>query len=129
MKLVHPKPFDFLPLSHTQFHILLVLTKGKNHGYGIMKEIEAETRGKFKVGPATLYRSIKRMLDANLIEETDEQPNQEINDERRRYYKLSKLGRRVVAAEAQRLAELVKIARVRKLIEKSASIETSGKDA
>ena len=95
----------------------------------IMKEIEAETRGKFKVGPATLYRSIKRMLDANLIEETDEQPDQEINDERRRYYKLSKLGRSVVTAEAQRLAELVKIARVRKLIEKSASIETSGQDA
>jgi DNA-binding PadR family transcriptional regulator len=129
VKLVHPKPIDLLPLSHAQFHILLVLTKGKNHGYGIMKEIEAETRGRFKLGPATLYRSIKRMLDVNLIEETDEQPDPEINDERRRYYRLLKFGRRVVTAEAQRLDELVKIARVRHLIGKSASIETSGKDA
>jgi DNA-binding PadR family transcriptional regulator len=94
-----------------------------------MKEIEAETRGRFKVGPATLYRSIKRMLDANLIEETDEKPDTEIDDERRRYYRLSKFGRRVVTAEAQRLAELVKIARARHLIEKSAFIETSGRDA
>ena len=126
---MHPKPADFLPLSHTQFHILLVLTKGTNHGYGIMKEIEAKTKGKFKVGPATLYRSIKRMLDANLIEETDEQPDPEIDDERRRYYRLSKFGRRAVNAEAQRLAELVMIARENHLIKKRASIEMGGKDA
>lgn len=129
MKLVHTKLIDLLPLSHTQFHILLVLTKGTNHGYAIMKEIESETRGRFKVGPATLYRSIKRMLDANLIEETDEKPDPGIDDERRRYYRLSKFGRRVVTAEAQRLAELVKIARVRHLIEKSAFIETSGRNS
>ena len=129
MKRMHPKPADFLPLSHTQFHILLVLTKGTNHGYGIMKEIEAKTKGKFKVGPATLYRSIKRMLDANLIEETDEQPDPEIDDERRRYYRLSKFGRRAVTAEAQRLTELVKIARENHLIGKRASIEMRGKDA
>ena len=125
---MHPKPADFLPLSHTQFHILLVLTKGTNHGYGIMKEIEAETRGRFKVGPATLYRSIKQMLDANLIEETDEQPDPKIDDERRRYYRLSKFGRRVVTAEAQRLAELVKIAGESHLIKKRASIEMRGKE-
>ena len=125
---MHSKPVDFLPLSHTQFHILLVLTKGTNHGYGIMKEIEAETRGRFKVGPATLYRSIKRMLDANLIEETDKQPDPEIDDERRRYYRLSKFGRRVVTAEAQRLAELVNIAGESHLLGKRASIEMRGKD-
>jgi len=126
---MHRNPVDFLPLSHTQFHILLVLTKGTNHGYGIMKEIKAETSGRFKVGPATLYRSIKRMLDANLIEETDEQPDPEIDDERRRYYRLSKLGRRVVTAEAQRLAELVNIAGESHLIEKRVSIKMSGQDA
>ena len=126
---MHPKPVNLRSLSHTQFHILLVLTKGTNHGYGIMKEIEAETRGRFKLGPATLYRSIKQMLGANLIEETDEQPDPEIDDERRRYYRLSKFGRRVVTAEAQRLAELVKIARENHLIGKRASIEMRGKDA
>ena len=129
MKRIHKKPVDFLPLSHTQFHILLVLTKGTNHGYGIMKEIESETRGGFKVGPATLYRSIKRMLEADLIEETDKQPNPGIDDERRRYYRLSKFGRRVASAEAQRLAELVKSARESHRIEKRASIERRGKDA
>ena len=129
MKRIHRNPVDFLPLSHTQFHILLVLTKGTNHGYGIMKDIEAETGGRFKVGPATLYRSIKRMLDANLIEETDEQPVPEIDDERRRYYRLSKFGQRVVTAEAQRLAELVESARESHLIKKRASIEMRGKDA
>ncbi len=125
---MHRNPVDFLPLSHTQFHILLVLTKGTNHGYGIMKEIEVDTRGGFKVGPATLYRSIKRLLEANLIEEIDEKPDPEIDDERRRYYRLSKLGRRVVTAEAQRLAELVKIAGESHLIKKRASIEMRGKE-
>ena len=124
VKPVHPKPFDLLPLSHAQFHILLVLAKGKNHGYGIMKEIEADARYGIKMGPATLYRSIKRLLEADLIAEIDERPDVGIDDERRRYYRLTEFGWRVVSAEAQRLAEMVRIARARHLVDESDSVLT-----
>ena len=96
-----------LPLSPAVFHILLALAGGELHGYGIMREIARGTDGQMRIGPGTLYRSIKQMLAARLIEESDERPDPEMDDERRRYYRLSAFGQRVARAEAVRLARLV----------------------
>jgi len=102
-----------LPLTPAVFHILLALADGERHGYAIMQEVAADTQGKVKMGPGTLYGSIKRMLAANLIEESDERPDPELDDTRRRYYRLTELGRRVAAAEAQRLSNLVRVAQAK----------------
>lgn len=109
-------PDDFLPLTPAMFHILLALADRDRHGYEIMREVAERTEGKVRVGPGTLYGSIKRMLNDDLIEELDERPDPELDDERRRYYRLSKFGRRVAVAEAERLAQLVKAARTKKLL-------------
>lgn len=98
------------------FHILLALADKERHGYEIMREVDDRTEGKMRVGPGTLYGSIKRMLNDGLIEELDERPDPELDDERRRYYRLSDLGRRVAIAEAERLDKLVKSARSKKLL-------------
>ena len=98
------------------FHILLALADKDRHGYEIMREVDERTEGKMRVGPGTLYGSIKRMLNDGLIEELDERPDPELDDERRRYYRLSDLGRRVAIAEAERLDKLVKSARSKKLL-------------
>ncbi|HOG46113.1 MAG TPA: PadR family transcriptional regulator [Anaerolineae bacterium] len=105
-----------LPLTPAAFQILLVLTDGERHGYVIMKEVEANTQGRMQLGPGTLYRSIKRMLADGLIEESDERPDPALDDERRRYYRLTALGRRVAAAEAERLAGLVRLAQSKRLL-------------
>ncbi len=107
---------DALPLTPAVFQILLVLTDGERHGYAIMKEVEANTRGQMQLGPGTLYRSIKRLLSDGLIEESAERPDPELDDERRRYYRLTALGRRVAAAEAERLAGLVQLAQAKRLL-------------
>jgi DNA-binding PadR family transcriptional regulator len=99
------------PLTPAVFHILLSLADGEKHGYGIMKNVEAQTRGQIKMGPGTMYGSIKRMLAAGLIEETEERPDPELDDERRRYYKLTAVGRKVAVAETQRITQVLKIAR------------------
>jgi DNA-binding PadR family transcriptional regulator len=109
-------PEEMLPLTPAVFHILLALTDGELHGYGIMKEVETHTQGQVKMGPGTLYGSIKRMLAANLIEETDERPDSTLDDERRRYYRLTDFGGRVLVAEAQRLAQAVRVAQAKKLL-------------
>ena len=109
-------PDEFLPLTPAMFHILLALADRDRHGYEIMREVAERTEGKVRVGPGTLYGSIKRMLNDDLIEELDERPDPELDDERRRYYRLSKFGRRVAIAEAERLAQLVKAARSKKLL-------------
>jgi DNA-binding PadR family transcriptional regulator len=109
-------PEEALPLTPAVFHILLALTDGELHGYGIMKEVETHTQGQIKMGPGTLYGSIKRMLAAGLIEETDERPDPTLGDERRRYYRLTAFGRQVLAAEAQRLARAVRVAQAKKLV-------------
>lgn len=106
----------WLPLTPAVFHILLALAGGERHGYGIMLEVEALTQGKLHLGPGTLYRSIKQMLAARMIEESDERPDPALDDERRRYYRLTPFGRRVAQAEAERLAHLVAQARQRHLL-------------
>src|SRR5690349_10237473 len=95
------RPEELLPLTPAVFHILLALANGERHGYGIMQEIAAATDGQMRIGPGTLYRSIKQMLAAGMIEESDERPDPELDDERRRYYRLTGFGRRVAQAEAQ----------------------------
>jgi DNA-binding PadR family transcriptional regulator len=114
--LVKEKPESWLPLTPQMFHILLALADKDRHGYEIMREVDERTEGKMRVGPGTLYGSIKRMLNDGLIEELDERPDPELDDERRRYYRLSDLGRRVAIAEAERLDKLVKSARSKKLL-------------
>ena len=110
------KPEAWLPLTPAMFHILLALADQERHGYDIMREVDQRTEGKMRLGPGTLYGSIKRMLNDRLIEELDERPDPELDDERRRYYRLTDLGRRVAVAEAERLERLVKSARVKKLL-------------
>ncbi|MFN2269905.1 MAG: PadR family transcriptional regulator [Anaerolineae bacterium] len=104
-----------LPLTPAVFHILLALTDKERHGYGIMLEVEAMTKGRVEMGPGTLYGTIKRMLKAGLIEESDERPDPELDDERRRYYRLTGFGRRVLAAEAERLSALVDVAQSKRV--------------
>jgi len=109
-------PESFLPLTPAVFHILLALADGEKHGYAIMQEVEANTGGAVTMGPGTLYGSIKRMLAAGLIEESDERPDPDLDDQRRRYYRLSGLGGQVVEAEAQRLAALVSLAKAKQVM-------------
>lgn len=109
-------PAGLLPLTPAVFHILLALSVEDRHGYGIMQEITALTQGQLRLGPGTLYRSIKQMLAAGMIEEADERPDPALDDERRRYYRLTGFGRRVAQAEAQRLARLVREAEARRLL-------------
>lgn len=109
-------PDDFLPVTPAMFHILLALADRERHGYDIMREVDERTEGKVRLGPGTLYGSIKRMLGDGLVEELDERPDPELDDERRRYYRLTDFGHRVAVAEAERLARLVKSARIKKLL-------------
>jgi len=109
-------PVDQLPLSPAVFHILLALTDEERHGYGIMQEIERRTHGGVQLGPGTLYGAIKRLLANGLIDEVDERPDPELNDERRRYYRLTDFGVGVLSAEAARLDEMVRQARAKQLL-------------
>jgi len=106
-------PQEALPLTPAVFNILLALVDGEKHGYAIMLEVEANTSGQVKMGPGTLYGSIKRMLMAGLIAECDERPDPELDDQRRRYYSLTALGKRVLAAEAQRLTSQLALAQAK----------------
>ena len=112
-----PPIHEMLPLTPAVFNILLALADGEKHGYNIMKEVEANTNGLVNMGPGTLYGSIKRMLTAGLIEETDERPDPQMDDQRRRYYQLSGLGRRVLQAEAERLSRQVAIAQRKQVLD------------
>lgn len=106
---------DLLPLSPAVFHILLALLDRERHGYGIMKTVEAQTEGEMLLRPGTLYQAIKRMLELGLIEESDERPDPALDDERRRYYRIAALGRKVAQAETARLRKLVKLANTKQL--------------
>ena len=112
-----PDPIeDVLPLTPAVFHILLALSDGERHGYGIMREIEARTGGTVRMGPGTLYGSIKRMLADGLIVEAGERPDPALDDERRRYYRLTEQGRRAFEAELRRYAEVVSLATQRRFL-------------
>src|SRR6202789_1326798 len=104
----------FLPLKTHWFHIMVSLAGGEQHGYGIMQNVLNRTTGKVRLWPATLYGSIKRLIEADLIEESDERPGPELDDARRRYYRLTTLGKRVLDAECERLQELVRSIRVKR---------------
>ena len=106
----------FLPLKPQWFHVLLSLAGEEQHGYGIMQEVLQRTGGKVRLWPATLYGSIKRLIEAELIEESDERPAPELDDARRRYYRLTALGKRVLDAECERLQELVHTIRVKQAL-------------
>jgi len=116
MKESHHDPESLLPLSPAVSHILLALADGERHGYGIMQEVKLRTEGRVRLGPGTLYGAIKRLLAKGLVEETDERPDPELDDERRRYYRLTDFGLRVLRAEAARLAELVRQAEAKQLL-------------
>jgi DNA-binding PadR family transcriptional regulator len=112
-----PKPEAFLPLKTNWFHILLSLAAESQHGYGIMQEVLDRTGGKVRLWPATLYGSLKQLIEEGLIEESDDRPAEEFDDARRRYYRLTRLGRRVLDAESERLQELVRILHVKRGLE------------
>jgi DNA-binding PadR family transcriptional regulator len=111
-----PIPENILPLTPAVFNILLSLADGEKHGYAIMLEVEENTRGEVKMGPGTLYGSIKRMLAAGLIAESEERPDPSLDDQRRRYYRLTGLGQRVTRAEAERLDRQVAVARFKNVL-------------
>ncbi|HXK02516.1 MAG TPA: helix-turn-helix transcriptional regulator [Verrucomicrobiae bacterium] len=104
-----PSPESFTPLKSHWFHVLLSLAGQEQHGYGIMQEVLERTHGKVRLWPATLYGTLKRLMDEDLIEESGARPAPELDDARRRYYRLTRLGRRVLAAESARLEDLVRV--------------------
>jgi DNA-binding PadR family transcriptional regulator len=109
-------PERMLPLSPAVFHILLTLADGERHGYSIMQEIAKQTGGTLHIGPTTLYRSIKHLLESGLITEVDERPDPALDDERRRYYRITSFGKLVASAEARRLEQVLSVARNKALL-------------
>ena len=105
-----PNPADLLPLPPATFHILLAVADQDRHGYAIIQEVAARTSGEVRLSAGTLYRSIQKMVELDLIEETTERPAADLDDERRRYYRISDFGRLVARAEAERLQALVQLA-------------------
>jgi DNA-binding PadR family transcriptional regulator len=104
---------DLTPLSPAVFHILLSLGEGERHGYAIKREIAVRTEGRLKLGPGVLYGSINKMLEMGLIEESADRPDAHLDDERRRYYRITPYGRKVAQAEAVRMHELVQLSAAR----------------
>lgn len=122
-KVVSKPAEDFIPLSSPEFHILLALADGESHGYAIMQDVARRSGGSMRLGPGTLYGAIARMLEDGLIEESEERPDPELDDARRRYYRLTHLGGTVLAMETQRLASLVRAARSSKAIRSMKPVE------
>jgi DNA-binding PadR family transcriptional regulator len=112
------EPESLLPLRPSVFHILLALSDGDLHGYGIMQEVAEHTAGQIRLGPGTLYGAVKRLLTDGLIVEADERPDPELDDERRRYYRLTDFGQRVLKAEVRRISDMVSVAQRKRLIPK-----------
>ena len=110
---------NLLPLTPTVFHMLLALADGEKHGYGIMKQVEADSQGKVTMGPGTLYGSLKRMLDAGLVRESDKRVDPEMDDERRIYYQITGAGAEALEAELERYKRIVSLAQERKLYPKT----------
>ena len=107
--MIETDPLHFIPLHQNWFHILLSLVGAEQLGYGIMQEVLERTDGKVRIWPATLYGSLKRLIADGLIEESDERPVAELDDARRRYYRLTRLGRKVLDLECDRLQEMVRM--------------------
>ena len=107
------------PLTPAVFHILLALSNGERHGYGIMKQVEADSQGRVTMGPGTLYGSIKRMLDAGLVQESDKRVDPDMDDQRRIYYQITATGAEALAAELERYKRIVTLAQERKLFPKT----------
>jgi len=103
------------PLTPAVLHILLAVSTGERHGYGIMKQVEADSQGKVKMGPGTLYGSLGRMIEAGLIRESDKKMDPAMDDERRVYYEITGLGEKALAAELERYREVVAVAKQRRL--------------
>jgi DNA-binding PadR family transcriptional regulator len=109
-------PDAFLPLKPVVFQVLLSLVGGERHGYAIVQDIAERSAARMQIEPGNLYRTLRFMLDEGLIEESDRRPAPEVDDERRRYYRITRFGQRVASAEASRLVELVADARARNLL-------------
>jgi len=107
-----------LPMTPAMFHVLLALADGDKHGYAIMKEVTRLTDGSVSLSAGTLYGILRRLESEGLVVENDERPAPELDDERRRYYHLTEFGRRVARAEAERLEDMVSLARSKKLMVK-----------
>jgi DNA-binding PadR family transcriptional regulator len=103
------------PLTPAVLHILLALSTKERHGYGIMKEVESDSQGKVKMGPGTLYGSLGRMIEAELIRESDKKIDPDMDDERRVYYQITGLGQKALAAELERYREVVAISKKKQL--------------
>jgi DNA-binding PadR family transcriptional regulator len=108
------------PLAPASFHVLIALAEGERHGYAILQEVAARTSGEVKLGAGTLYRTIQRLLEQGFIVETAERPDPELDDERRRYYRITASGEAAARAEAARLARLVRLARRSGLVSEKA---------
>ncbi len=114
----HPGKLEsLLPLKNLEFEILLTLADGERHGYAIMTEVEERSRGLLRLHPGTLYRTLSRLLELGLLEETADRPDPESDDQRRRYYRITAQGRRVVSLEASRLEAQLRLARSKGLVE------------
>lgn len=111
-----PEPESFLPLPRDTFQILVSMADRERHGYSVMQDVAERTDGALRLSPSTLYASIKRLLGQGLIEELDERPDPANDDERRRYYRLTPIGRRVAISEARRLERLLADARASGLL-------------
>jgi DNA-binding PadR family transcriptional regulator len=107
------------PLTPAVFHILLALSNGERHGYGIMKQVEADSQGNVSMGAGTLYGSLKRMLDSGLVKESDKRVDPEMDDERRIYYQITGVGAKALAAELERYKRIVTLAQEKKLFPKT----------
>lgn len=108
---MQPAPESLLPLPVAAFHILVALADEDRHGYAIIKDIAARTSGALKLSPGTLYRSVERMRSQGLIREISARPAPDLDDERRRYYRITPFGRAVAKAECRRLAQMLALAR------------------
>ena len=104
------------PLPAAAFQILLALAEDDMHGYAIMRQVEEQTSGRMRLGPGTLYSSLQSLLEENLIEELEPRPDATLSEERRRCYRLSSAGRKLARAEAERLADVLRIARARRIL-------------
>ena len=111
-------PEEFLPLTPAVFHILVALGDGEAHGYAIMQDVVERTGGTVRMSAGTLYGAVSRLLDDGLIEESERRPDPEMDDTRRRYYRLTDLGSRVLLGETKRLAGLLRAARATRVVRK-----------